>query len=330
MSQAILGTVLHKNGWLKQNKLRVIALLFVAAMACSVGLPVAAAAQSQGRRQHTNRDHRVTRSEVRDSLQETREILDSSDQVVSSQDKDSVAIARTNGSEVDIPKDAKKGVTFGAESGPKLDIELPNADQSSEGAQVASGVVAYEANNGSANAVQATEDGGVRMLTIIDNPDAPTTYDYKVTVPSGGHIELTLDGGAIVLDNTDQLLAVVATPWAKDADEKEVKTYFTTDGQALTQHVEHNASGVVYPVTADPSFSWSWGGVTINFNRSETYYVVIGGAGAIGGYVGGGLAGGVSAAGGQWVADQALRRGMCLSVWKSHYWWQFVPYMRRC
>ncbi len=41
-------------------------------------------------------------------------------------------------------------------------------------------------------------------------------------------------------------------PWAKDAEGKELKTWFTTDGLTLTQHVEHNVKGVVYPVTADP------------------------------------------------------------------------------
>jgi hypothetical protein len=112
--------------------------------------------------------------------------------------------------------------------------------------------VAYEANNGSANAVQPTEDGGVRMLTIIDNPNAPTAYDYKVTVPNGGRIELTPDGGAIVLDSASQPIVTVAAPWAKDAVGTAVNTWFTTDGQALTQHVQHNVEGVVYPVTADP------------------------------------------------------------------------------
>ena len=45
---------------------------------------------------------------------------------------------------------------------------------------------------------------------------------------------------------------MVSTPWAKDAEGKDVKTWFTTDGKTLTQHVKHDVVGIVYPVTADP------------------------------------------------------------------------------
>jgi hypothetical protein len=253
MSQTHLGTVVNKNtGWLKQNKVRAMSGLLLLAMVFSVCMPVVAAAQPQGRRRHTNRDQRVSGSEVRQTLQQVPGVLESSDQTAVQADGDSAATASVNGTVVDVPKDAKQGVTFGAEAGPKLDIELPNAAQAAEGTQVAPGTVAYEANNGSTNAVQATEDGGVRMLTIIDNPNAPTVYDYKVSVPGGGAIQLTGQGGAVVLDTQGQVVSVVDAPWAKDAEGKAVQTWFTTDGQTLTQHVQHNVPGVVYPVVADP------------------------------------------------------------------------------
>lgn len=330
MSQAIWGTALHKNGWIKQNKLRIMSGLFLLAMVFSISLPVVTAAQPGGRRHRTNRDRRVSQGEVQQTLQNVPGVLESSDQTVAGSDADSAATVTTNGTTVDVPKDAKEGVTFGAESGPKLDIQLPNAAEASEGTQVAAGTVAYEANNGSANAVQATEDGGVRMLTIIDNPNAPTAYDYKVTVPNGGSVQITPDGGAVVLDAHQQLVATVATPWAKDAVGKAVQTWFTTDGQALTQHVQHDVAGVVYPVTADPSFSWGWTGYTINFNRDETYYIAVGGIGALGHYVGGYAGAIIGSGGGAWVADQARKLGLCMSVWKSHLYYWFVSYIRRC
>jgi hypothetical protein len=56
------------------------------------------------------------------------------------------------------------------------------------------------------------------------------------------------------LDSAHNILASVAKPWAKDANGLQIKTYFTTDGQTLTQHILHNVAGVVYPVTADPWF----------------------------------------------------------------------------
>jgi len=267
MSQVNLGSVLYKN------KLRITSAVLAFVMMSLVLAPVAASAQHSSRK--TNRDRRVTRSEVVESLHETAGVLESSDQVAVTQDADSAATSSVNGTVVDVPKDAKRGVTFGTEGGTKLDIKLPNADQATEGTQIASGVVAYESNNGSANAVQATEDGGVRMLTVIDNPSAPTAYDYKVTVPGGGEIRLAEDGSAMVLDISGAVISTVAIPWARDAAGSAVKSYFTTDGQTLTQHVEHNVPGVVYPVTADP---WvrRWYGWDFELNRRQTNMIMLG------------------------------------------------------
>lgn len=330
MSQNFLGTKEDKNpGWFKQNRVQLTAGLFLLAMLLSVSLPVAVSARPQkGRR--TNRNKQVTKAEVKESLANTSGVLESSDQVAVTQDSDSAASTQVNGTMVDVPKDAKQGVTFGAEAGPRLDIELPNANQAGEGSQIAPGIVGYEANNGSSNAVQATEDGGVRMLTIIDNPDAPTAYDYKITVPDGGSVQLAQNGGAVILDFNGQLLSVVNAPWAKDATGKGVETWFTTDGKQLTQHVKHNVAGVIYPISADPSFSWGWTGVNVHFSRGETGYIAVGGTAALAHLVGGTLAAGIGAAGGNWLADQAKARGLCLSVWKSHFYWWFVSYLRRC
>lgn len=195
----------------------------------------------------------VTEGEVANVLRQNNQaVLASSDQVAASSDADSAMATNVNGTMVDAPKDASEGVTFGAESGLKLDVTLPNAEAAGDGRQIAPGVVAYDSGNGSANAVQSDENGGVRMLTIIDNPHAPTAYDYDVTVPGGGSIQLTAEGGAVVYDAAGQAVSAVDTPWAKDATGKSVATWFTTDGTTLTQHVQHNVPGVVYPVSADP------------------------------------------------------------------------------
>jgi hypothetical protein len=151
-------------------------------------------------------------------------------------------------------------------------IPLPNADQSDQAQVVADGVVAYTGNDDSANAVQATEDGGVRMLTIIDNPNAPTEYNYDVTLPDGGYITINSDGGATIFNGDDTLIAAVATPWAKDANGKVIETYFTTDGSTLTQHIIHTTDGIVYPVTADPLFTYAWNGTWTFLSRAETTY----------------------------------------------------------
>lgn len=236
----------------KQHALGLAALSVVAAMLCTTIAPLTALAQPPTA---TNNDTTVSNTEVAQALRNTDGVLGASDQTKATTDSDSAIKAATAGATVDIPKDASDGVTLAGMEGPAIiDIALPNAHAAKDAQQVAPGVVAYAGTNGSANAVQATEDGAVRMLTVIDNPHAPTAYDYNVTIPNGGRIELGPDGSAAVTDTTGQVLATVATPWAKDVNGTPIQTYFTTDGLTLTQHILHNVPGVVYPVTGDPAW----------------------------------------------------------------------------
>ncbi|HSW66222.1 MAG TPA: hypothetical protein VLI54_03735 [Bacillota bacterium] len=244
---------------------------------CSPFAALAAADSGPG----TDHSKNVTTGEVAQALGHTSGILQSSASITSASDGDSAL--QTDDGSVNIPKDASNGVTLNSGDGPALDIALPGADQAGDGQQVAPGVVAYSSNNGSANAVQAEDDGSVRMLTVIDNKTAPRTYDYKITVPDGGRIELTSDGGAAVLDVDNQVLSHVNAPWATDAKGKQIKTWFTTDGDTLTQHVKHNVRGVAYPVMADPHFDWHWYGVSMYINQTEANKlsaIVTGGGGA--------------------------------------------------
>lgn len=209
----------------------------------------------------TDRSVSVTAADVATTLAHDTGVFAASDKTNAASDADTAIQAVTAGATVEVPKDPNEGVTLGATNGPKLEIQLSNANSSQDAAQIAPGTVAYSSTNGSANAVQATEDGGVRMLTVIDNPNAPTAYSYNVTIPDGGIIQLTIDGGAVVIGLDGTVFATVAAPWAHDALGRTVRTYFTTNGANLTQHIEHNVPGVVYPVTADPWWTsrfWSY------------------------------------------------------------------------
>lgn len=302
---------------MKTSLVKATALSLVVALTLSVTSPLVVAATANNG-PSTDNSATVTAGEVKQALQYTPGVLTASDQSATTSDTDSALVAATAGATIDIPKDASEGVSLAANDGPSIDISLPNADQANDAKQIAPGVVAYSANNGSANAVQATEDGGVRMLTVIDNPKAPTTYDYKVTVPNGGHIELTEDGGAVVLDGNGQPLSAVSAPWAKDARGKQIRTWFTTDGQTLTQHVKHNVRGVVYPVTADPRFEWKWYGVNIyieqyNVNRMIALMGAGASALAIGTAVTGGVGTPATVVGGAMLAIGTVSAGWCSS-----------------
>lgn len=152
----------------KQNVWRGSLFGLLAVFAFSLVAPITAAAMADD--VATNHNNAVTASETQAALADTAGILGASDQVVAKTDADSAIVATNGGATVDVPKDPEHGVTFGAESGTKIEIDLPSAEAAGNAKAVAPGVVAYDSGNGSANAVQATEDGGVRMLTVIDNP----------------------------------------------------------------------------------------------------------------------------------------------------------------
>jgi hypothetical protein len=194
-----------------------------------------------------NKDNR----EIKSALQGIDGLLSESSEVNLKSDQDSAGIVKTNNSIIDIPKDADEPVNIKA-GNTSININLPELEGAKEGKVIAKGVVAYASESDFSNTVQANNDGSVRMTTIIDNPDAPTEYEYKVDLPTGGKIELQSDGSAVLYDNSNTTISIIGKPWAKDANGKEVKTWFSTDGLTLIQNVDHNVPGIVYPVVADP------------------------------------------------------------------------------
>lgn len=142
---------------------------------------------------------------------------------------------------------------------------------------LADGTVVYDGTNGSANAVIPTESG-VQMVIAIANSEAPTRYDYKVDVPSGGHIEI-LEDGAVILDGSGALVTAVQAPWAKDANGAIVPTHFETDGRTLTQVVGHTNNSYAYPIIADPFWipAWVMWACGIGFLSGGASYYVGGG-----------------------------------------------------
>lgn len=308
---------------------RVIPLTVIAACMLSVVSPVLASAMPQ---RLTNRDRSVTNAEVGQALRNTPGVLDTSAQVKTSSDADSAIVAATAGATVDIPKDAEAGVVLGStKGGPNLKVSLPNAASAGDAQKVTNGVVSYPSNSGAANAVQTNADGSVRMLTVIDNPSAPTRYDYKITVPAGGRIVLaSSNNGALIVDGSDKPIASVAAPWAKDATGMPIKTWFATNGQTLTQYVRHRVAGVTYPVTADPRVHHTWYGTYYYFNRDETNYVSLGMSSWLGSRVGGAVAAAIFTVGGQWAADQAKKRRQCVAAFMPRGYIYIQVYLTKC
>ena len=177
-----------------------------------------------------------------------------------------VELDTDNGATVEIPADASDPIILeGTDSEDTIHVELPgNADDADV---LDDGSVVFEdAAVDTDLVVQAQEDGGVRVLAVLDGADAPTRFDFE------GEQELLLfdDGSALALDDTGEPVAEIPAPWAYDANGNEVPSWYTVDGTTLTLHVEHSAV-TAYPVVADPEYRRTWYGlVTYKFNSSET------------------------------------------------------------
>lgn len=148
---------------------------------------------------------------------------------------------------VQIPFDAAEGVEFGG-----LSIGLPEADDYDSAVRLNGGTVVYPSEGDYTSAVQATPEGGVRALVVIDGPDAPTEYRFPVEGATG--LLLNPDGTITVMQGTTRV-AMVSAPWAVDANGALVPTSYRIEAGAIVQIVEH--VGAAYPVVADPCF-WGW------------------------------------------------------------------------
>ena len=196
----------------------------------------------------------VTASEATNALAEVPGLL--TDTVTRSTRAPGEAI--TTGA-VDIPVHADDGIEFGS-----LTIDLPGAGDANPAVRVNAGTAVYPSDGSYAAAVQATPDGGVRALVVIDNADAPT--EYRFPMAGATHLTANPDGGLTVWNGTT-IVATVAAPWATDANRAPVTTRYRIDGTTIIQTVHHH--GAAYPVVADPSFSLGWGAVYIRWSRSE-------------------------------------------------------------
>ncbi|WP_222119135.1 hypothetical protein [Microbacterium sp. 1.5R] len=133
-----------------------------------------------------------------------------------------------------------------------LSISLPHAAAAESGQLLADGTTVYPSDGASSNAVIPTE-GGVQLLSVLENREAAETYPYDLTIPVGYRLESTADGGARIVDDQGTVKVEFETAWAEDASGVAVPTHYAVEGNTLTQVVEHkDLDNVSYPIVADP------------------------------------------------------------------------------
>ncbi|KPM06492.1 hypothetical protein QR98_0049690 [Sarcoptes scabiei] len=119
--------------------------------------------------------------------------------------------------------------------------------------------------------------GGQQYIFSIDSPAAPHTRTFNLGLNDSASVK-EIDGFFFITDH-DRPVIRISQPWAKDRNGNNVRTWFTTDGTTLTQHVD-KLDKASYPIIADPR--WTWGKISghVYFSKEETKKVAAGGAGA--------------------------------------------------
>lgn len=159
-----------------------------------------------------------------------------------------------------VPRDPREGLnlTIGTTS---IRIGLPHAEGASAAVVLDGGEIAYPAEDGVANTVVPLADG-LQVLNVIASPSAPTEYVYPLDIPPGATVSVVEDGSAIIADGTGRPFLTTTPPWAIDAAGAPVPTRYEIEGNRLVQIVDHTAEDFAYPVVADPTFTYWWGGKT--------------------------------------------------------------------
>ena len=145
-----------------------------------------------------------------------------------------------------------------------ISLGLPFSDASTQSSITNTGVALYDNKNGSSTVVVPRQGNSLAALIVIDSETSPSSYEFDIQLAKGGHLEMQESGAVVALNGDSTLQAVVAPPWAKDSDGKDVPTRYSIDGTTLTQIVDLDSSAINFPVVADPwlgvdlisSFTW--------------------------------------------------------------------------
>lgn len=190
--------------------------------------------------------------------------------VSKSANTDNIAETTVGGVMVEIGTEANTGVTMRTiATGAEVTVGLPFANEAEPAellstGSAASSIAAYDNQNGSSTIPLVKDDGSVQITTVIESSGAPRSFSYPLELPAGASVALLGSGEVIVSAHDGSFIAGAHAAWAFDAKGEPVPTYYTVDGNTLTQVVEHDDQ-FAYPVVADPWWGQNlleWAGVS--------------------------------------------------------------------
>lgn len=99
---------------------------------------------------------------------------------------------------------------------------------------------------------QTTADG-IRLVTVVHGPEAPTSFRFPIGLADGLALEAMPSGGFDVVNlRYGATVGRFYSPWACDALFRPLAARLELDGGALVMRLPHE--GAAYPVVADPHY----------------------------------------------------------------------------
>lgn len=155
-------------------------------------------------------------------------------------------------------------------------VSLFHFDTGKTRAVVANGLTVWPNVTDGVSYAARTISGGTQHFVDIAGPKATTKFSGNV---AAGYTAIQGPNNHVLLvNNSTRAATAVPTPWAYDATGKAVATHYEimNGGAKFVQVVDHNVSGVTYPVVADPVFQWQWGNANYLLNKAETNNLAFG------------------------------------------------------
>ena len=119
-----------------------------------------------------------------------------------------------------------------------------------------------------------TSNSGFAVAAELESVDSPHQLRFDVSIPEGAILVLTEEGSVDVVGRDGFTLGAFAAPWAVDTNGSDVTTSYSVDGKTIIQTVDSTAKEL-YPVIADPKFTWGIITGTVYFDRNETENICI-------------------------------------------------------
>lgn len=137
-------------------------------------------------------------------------------------------VAEVGDVRAEIPVDTEEPLTLQSGNGPEISITLPRGDGRDEDpSREGRGAVSRDLGDGSRIVPAVRSNGILQILSVLNDVEAPTSFDYDVAVGDDGSLITAADGGARVLDGDGQEAAVIAAPWAVDVADPAVSVTST-------------------------------------------------------------------------------------------------------